>query len=193
MQFKQPVANHITKITQSLLGVKKKKGKKGGGGQSTTSTTAKRDSCERGQCDNSADRREARPAGSRDPGRPPSYLHSAQGAVCREGIIWQSDKQTDRQTDKQSVGFWQRSHCQSHCHSVPLSSPTATGQYLSRQSPSLPNIEQHALAVSFFFLSHKWFLDTLSLFSNSSSQAAVLAGLGRSFQSLSPLFCRFFF
>lgn len=65
------------------------------------------------------------------------------------GIIWQSDKQTDRQTDKQSVGYWQRSHCQSHCHSVPLSSPTATGQYLSRQSPSLPNIEQHAVAVSF--------------------------------------------
>ena len=67
------------------------------------------------------------------------------------GIIWQSDKQTDRQTDKQSVGFWQRSHCQSHCHSVPLSSPTATGQYLSRQSASLPNIEQHAVAVFFFF------------------------------------------
>ena len=66
------------------------------------------------------------------------------------GIIWQSDKQTDRQTDKQSVGFWQRSHCQSHCHSVPLSSPTATGQYLSRQSASLPNIEQHAVAVFFF-------------------------------------------
>lgn len=28
MQFKQPVDNHITKITQSLLGVKKKKGEK---------------------------------------------------------------------------------------------------------------------------------------------------------------------
>lgn len=36
------------------------------------------------------------------------------------GIIWQSDKQTDRQTDKQRVGSLQRSHCQSHYHSVPL-------------------------------------------------------------------------
>lgn len=63
------------------------------------------------------------------------------------GIIWQSDKQRDRQTDKQSVGYSQSSHCQSHYHSVPVSGPTAKGQYLSRQSPSLPNIEQHAVAV----------------------------------------------
>lgn len=91
------------------------------------------------------------------------------------GIIWQSDKQTDRQTDKQSVGYWQRSHCQSHCHSVPLSSPTATGQYLSRQSPSLPNIEQHAIAV---FFSPKWFLDSMSLFSLCSSCGAILGEHG---------------
>lgn len=101
-------------------------------------------------------------------GRPPHvtavghviYIRLMVSCLLR-GIIWQSDKQTDRQTDKQSVGYWQRSHCQSHCHSVPLSSPTAMGQYLSRQSPSLPNIEQHAEAVFFpsdFWTQHLCFL-----------------------------------
>lgn len=74
------------------------------------------------------------------------YIQPPVSCLLR-GIIWQSDKQRDRQTDKQSVGYSQSSHCQSHCHSVPVSGPTAKGQYLSRQSPSLPNIEQHAVAV----------------------------------------------
>lgn len=84
-----------------------------------------------------------------------SHMTTADRAICirlpvsclLRGIIWQSDKQRDRQTDKQSVGYSQSSHCQSHYHSVPVSGPTAKGQYLSRQSPSLPNIEQHAVAV----------------------------------------------
>lgn len=77
---------------------------------------------------------------------PAIYIQPPVSCLLR-GIIWQSDKQRDRQTDKQSVGYSQSSHCQSHCHSVPVSGPTAKGQYLSRQSPSLPNIEQHAVAV----------------------------------------------
>lgn len=84
-----------------------------------------------------------------------SHMTTADRAICirlpvsclLRGIIWQSDKQRDRQTDKQSVGYSQSSHCQSHYHSVPVSGPAAKGQYLSRQSPSLPNIEQHAVAV----------------------------------------------
>lgn len=79
MQFKQPVANHITKITQSLLGIKKKKK-----GQSTTSTTAKRVSSERGQCDSSADQSGARPAGSRDPVvRPLIYIRLMASCLLR--------------------------------------------------------------------------------------------------------------
>lgn len=77
MQFKQPVANHITKITQSLLGIKKK-------GQSTTSTTAKRVSSERGQCDSSADQSGAQPAGSRDPVvRPLIYIRLMASCLLR--------------------------------------------------------------------------------------------------------------
>lgn len=98
------------------------------------------------------------------------------------GIIWQLDKQTDRQTDKQSVGYGQRSHCQSHCHSVPLSSPTAMGQYLSRQSASLPNIEQHAVSV--FFPSAFWtrFLGCVLL---------LLVAMG-SYEQLSPCYLLLF-
>lgn len=142
-------ANHITKITQSLLGIKKKK--KGSlplqlqpsvfhlNGASVTAQLT---------------RAEPDQPAHVTPSSALLFTFGSWRAVCWEGIIWQSDKQTDRQTDKQSVGFWQRSHCQSHYHSVPLSSPTAMGQYLSRQSPSLPNIEQHAVAV--FFPSDFW-------------------------------------
>lgn len=51
-------------------------------GQSTTSTTAKRDSCERGQCDKSADRRGARPAGRLTWPRPPALLFTFGSGCC---------------------------------------------------------------------------------------------------------------